>query len=95
MPGSTLKGTFPGESYKRRDKNARKCSLKGDRLNDVALNADGSVPSPACVVPSEVAVANRVREASVGVLVVRERAVANLAIESSVREIRPSNQGMM
>ena len=74
---------------------ARKCLLGGNRVNDVALNADGSVPKPARVVPSKVTVANRVGETPVGVLVIRELAVTDLAIESSVREVRPSNQGLM
>jgi len=64
-------------------------------LNDVASKVDGRVPSLVGRVPREMIGTNRINKASVGVFVISERAVANLAIEGSVREIRPSNNGLM
>ena len=61
-------------------------------LDDPALDVDGSVPKPICGVPGETIVRNRVREASICMQLILEHVTHSLAIERSVRKIRPNNK---
>ena len=67
--------------------------LFGGQFNNPTIGVDGRNPQLAVRIPGEMVIPNRVREASVFVLVVRELVMDDLAIECSVREIRDSDEG--
>jgi hypothetical protein len=72
-----------------------KCSLFGTRLDDKSIGVDGSPPNPFSRVPTKMVIRNRILEPSVLVLLIRELIMHDLAIESPVREVRPSHKRMM
>lgn len=61
-------------------------SLLGDRLDDVAVEADRNVPVVADRVIPKVAAPNRIGKASIGAFFIREDVVASVVIISAVRE---------
>ena len=94
--GLNARNNILGEPHQQKENvDKGKCSLDGGLLNDKTVKVDGSVPDPVHRVPREVVGTNRISEASVGVLVIGEHVVADLAIEGSVRQIRPSNDRLM
>ena len=70
----------------------QKGSLFGVGLDDPAASVDGGVPKFVNRIPSEVVVRDRVREASVCVLLVLEDVTYDLAIEGPVREMGPGRE---
>ena len=73
----------------------RRRSLFDTCLDDKAVGVDGSRPNPFSGVPTQMVIRDRIREPSILVLLIREPIMHALAIESPVREIRPSHKRMM
>jgi hypothetical protein len=72
-----------------------KFSLFSTRLDDKAVGIDGSRPNPFHRVPTKVVIRDRIPEPSIRILLIRKLIMYDLAIESPVREIRPSHKRMM